>query len=243
MENVAKLKDYIYNAVAKYKIKNQLVMGQKIPSSYHALDNKLSTIHCQVKDGNHKPIMHAAELQKMVRDLDLDIHNDDDLSMAIQFLHEVGALLHYDDHRHNLDKLYFLDSHWLCDLLSTIVTIKQRNPYVKQGIMRSKHILLLFKEKHFPSEYFHQFLTLLNKFEVALPLDTNYERILVPSFLPEKRPDFVEEQHDDENWYKHFIFFPLSNPQDQYHNQLITSMLYINLQFPQVFGVVFFHIL
>ena len=216
MENVAKLKDYIYNAAAEYKIKNQYVMGHKIPSSYHVLDNKLSTIHRLVKDGNHEPIMHAAEFQKMVRDFDLDILNDDDLSMAVQFLHEVGALLHYDDHRHNLDDLYFVDPNWLCDLMSTVVTVKQWNPHVKQGILRSKHFSLFFKGKHFPSKYFYQILTLLNKFEIVLPLDNNYERILVPSILPEKCPDFVEQL--DENWYKYFIFFPLSNPKDQNHH-------------------------
>ena len=218
MENVAKLKNYIYNAAAEYKIKNQYVMGHKIPSSYHALDNKLSTIHRLVKDGNHEPIMHAAEFQKMVRDLNLvDIQDEDELRTATHFLHEAGALLHYDDHRHNLDDLYFVDPNWLCDLISTVVTVKQWNPHVKQGILRSKHLSLFFKGKHFPSKFFYQFLTLLNKFEIVLPLDDNYERILVPSFLPEKCPDFVE-QLDDENWYKHFIFFPLSNPKDQYHH-------------------------
>ena len=136
MENVAKLKDYIYNAAAEYKIKNQYVMGFKIPSSFHALDNKLSTIHCQVKDGNHEPIMYAAEFQKMVRDLNLvDIQDNDELRTATHFLHEVGALLHYDDRKHNLDDLYFVDPRWLCDLLSTVVSVIQQNSYVKHGIL------------------------------------------------------------------------------------------------------------
>ena len=46
MKNVAKLKDNIYNTAAEYKVKGQCVMGQLIPSSYHALDSKLATIHC-----------------------------------------------------------------------------------------------------------------------------------------------------------------------------------------------------
>ena len=110
MENVAKLKGYIYNAAAEYKIKNQYVMGHKISSSYHALDNKLSEIHHLVKEGIHEPIMHAAEFQSMVRDLNLvDIQDDNELRMATRFLHEVGALLHFDDRKHNLDDLYFVD--------------------------------------------------------------------------------------------------------------------------------------
>ena len=209
MENFVKLKDYIYNAAAEYKIKNQYVMGQKIPMSYHALDNKLSTIHRLVKDGHHEPIMHAAEFQKMVRDLNLvDIQDGDELHTATHFLHEVGALLHYDDRKHNLDDLYFVDPRWLCDLMSTVVTVKQRNPYVKQGILRSKNIPLLFKDKRFPNKYLHQYLTLLTRFEIALPLDKDHKRILIPSMLPERRPDLVvEQQLDNKSCYKRFIFF------------------------------------
>ena len=217
MENVAKLKDYIYNAAADYKIKNQYVMGHKIPSSYHALDNKLSTIHRLVKDGKHEPIMHAAEFQSMVRDLNLvDIQDDDELRTATHFLHEVGALLHYDDRKHNLDDLYFVDPRWLCDLMSTVVTVKQRNPYVKQGILRSKNIPLLFKDKRFPNKYFNQYLTLLSRFEIALPLDKDHKRILIPSMLPEKRPDIVAAQQlDDKSCYKRFILFRSSMAQGQ----------------------------
>ena len=217
MENVAKLKDYIYNAAAEYKIKNQYVMGQQIPSSYHRLKNKLSTVHRLVKDGNHEPIMYAAEFQKMVRDLNLvDIQDEDELRTATHFLHEVGALLHYDDRKHNLDDLYFVDPRWLCDLMSTVVTVKQRNPYVKQGILRSKNITLLFEDKRFPNRYFNQYLTLLNRFEIALPLDKDHKRILIPSMLPERRPDIVTRQQlDDKNCYKRFILFRPSMAQGQ----------------------------
>ena len=101
MENVTKLKDYIYNAAAEYKIKNQYVMGHKIPSSYHALESKLSTIRHLVKEDRHEPFMHATEFQKMVimRDLNLvDIQDEDELCKTTHLLHEIGALLHYDDH-------------------------------------------------------------------------------------------------------------------------------------------------
>ena len=217
MENVAKLKDYIYNAAAEYKIKNQYIMGHKIPSSYHALDNKLSEIHRLVKEGKHEPIMHAAEFQKMVRDLNLvDLQDDDELHTATHFLHEVGALLHYDDRKNNLDDLYFVDPHWLCDLMSTVVTFQQQNPYVKQGILRSKNIPLLFKDKCFPYKYFNQYLTLLSRFEIALPLDKDHKRVLIPSRLSGKRPGIVAaQQFDDKNCYKRFILFRPSMTQGQ----------------------------
>ena len=219
MENVAKLKDYIYNAAAEYKIKNQYVMGRTIPSSYHALDNRLSKIHHLVKKGHHKAIMHATEFQKMVRDQKLlDIQDDHELHKATQFLHEVGALLHYDDRKHNLDELYFVDPRWLCELLSTVVNVKQQNPYMKQGILRSKNIPTAFKDKHLPNEYFNQYLTLLIRFEIVLPLDKYYKRVLIPSLLPKKRPGIVAELHLDETkYYKRFILFGPSMAKGQAH--------------------------
>ena len=209
MENVAKLKDYIYNAAAEYKINGQCVMGQIIPSSYHALDSKLSTIHRLVKEGKHEPIMHTAEFQKMVRDCNLvDIQDDDELCTVTRFLHEVGSLLHYEDRKHNLDDLYFVDPRWLCDLMSTVVTVKERNPYVKHGVLKSKHIPLVFKDHRFPSDYFSQYLTLLNRFEIALPLDKDHKRVLIPSMLPEKCPGGAAQQQPNyKNCYKRFLLF------------------------------------
>ena len=215
MENVADLKDHIYNAAAEYKIKDQYVMGQQIPSSYHALDAKLSTIHRLVKDGQHKPIMHAAEFKEMVKSLNLvSIQDDKELSTATHFLHEVGALFHYNDTRHNLDDLYFVDPSWLYELISTVVT---RNPYVKNGILRSKNLSLLLEDRRYPCKYFNQYLALLSRFDIALPLDNDQKRILIPSMLPENRPtDVTKQQPDDRCCFKRFIIFHHTNSQDQY---------------------------
>ena len=215
MENATELKDYIYNAAADYKINNQYVMGQQIPSSYHALDAKLSIIHSLVKEGQHEPIMHAAEFKKMVRDLDLvDIQDDKELSTATHFLHEVGALFHYDDRRHNLDDLYFVDPSWLYELVSTVVI---RNPYVQDGILLSKNLPLLLKDRRYPYKYFNQYLALLSRFDIALPLDNDQKRILIPSMLPESRPTVVTQQKlDDQSCYRRFIIFHHTDSQDQY---------------------------
>ena len=159
-ENVAKLKDDIYHAVAEYKVNNQNIMGQTILSSYNTLDAKLSKIHCLVKEGKHEPIMHAAEFKKMVRDLNLvDIYDDYELCKATQFLHEVGVLFHCDDHKHKLDDFYFVDPRWLCDLMFTVVTVKDQNPYMKQGVLRTKDVPLLFKDKPFSIQVLQQYFT------------------------------------------------------------------------------------
>ena len=181
---------------------------QLVPSSYHALDAILCRIHRLVKEGKHEPIMHAAQFKKMIQDLHLvDIQGDDDELHAVTcFLHEIGSLLHHDDRKHNLDDLYFVDPCWLCNFMFTIVTEKVQKAYVKRGILRSKNMRLLFKDKRFPFKYFLQYLALLSRFEIPLPLDRDCKRILIPSIcmLPKKHPNVTHQQPD---CYKRMILF------------------------------------
>jgi hypothetical protein len=57
-----------------------------------------------------------------------------ELNQATAFLHENGVLLHYDDA--TLKDLYFLDPQWLCDMLAHVVTIREINPFAKNGNVR-----------------------------------------------------------------------------------------------------------
>ena len=206
---ISPLKDTIYKAAEEYKENNQYIMGQRIPSSYLALNSKLLTIHHLTKQGKHKPVMHTAEFKEIVRELQLiDIQDDDELHTVACFLHEIGSLLHFDDYKSSLSDLYFVDPHWLCDLMSTIVTNREANSYAKQGIIESKNIPFLFKDKGFPHKYFNQYLTLLNRFELALPLDKNYRRVLIPSMFPKKCPNVADKlRPDNESCYKRFVLF------------------------------------
>ena len=52
-----------------------------------------------------------------------------------------------------------------------------------QGVMRFSDLSQLFRSARFPSHLIHQYVDLLNKFEVALPWST--EHLLVPSLLPQ----------------------------------------------------------
>ena len=43
----------------------------------------------------------------------------------------LGILLHYDEV--HLQDVYFLDPQWLCDMLASIITIRQINSLAKSG--------------------------------------------------------------------------------------------------------------
>ena len=76
------------------------------------------------------PILHAIEFKEMIRNLGQpDLQSDDEIRALTLFLHGIGSLLHFDDHRHNLDDLYFVKPQWLCKLMSTVVIVEDE--YVK----------------------------------------------------------------------------------------------------------------
>ena len=208
LENIGPLREAIYDHATKYKGKGNVpVMGQEIPASYFQLNRELEKIQDDVRKGNKEPVMHAEQFKDLVQQLKLpDICSDDELRTATLFLNEVGTILHYDDRSHNLNELYFIDPRWLCDMMSKVVTIRERNPFVKNGILHSKDIPLLFKDKRFPWEYFEQYLTLLDRFEIALPLDN--KRILIPSMLPVERPSNADLPDDPYGpYYRRYIVF------------------------------------
>ena len=116
-----------------------------------------------------------------------------------------------------LNDFYFVDPQWLCDLLAHIVTVRQINPFVKDGehllrvslvylyaicmflligIMMLKDLSQIFRSKEFPSRWQKEYLHLLTRFEVAIQLD--HESILIPSFLPEKPPTLPVTMYPEE---------------------------------------------
>ena len=227
IEHIGLLKEAIYNHAANYKNRaGQVIMGQKVPASYHALDKQLETVQQEVRQGIREPVMHKEEFRTMVHQMNLaDIQDDEELTL---FLTDVGSLLHYDDRGHNLHELYFVDPQWLCDMMSKVVTIKERNPFVKSGILYSKDIPILFKHKPFSWQYFEQYLTVLDRFEIALPLDN--QRLLIPSMLPDERPkEFEDEKLDSvakDNVYSRFIMFSSANTPPGFWSRLLSRIMH-----------------
>jgi hypothetical protein len=101
---------------------------------------------------------------------------------ATQFLHENGLLIHYNDVA--LNDLFFLDPQWLCDILATVVTIREINPFAAKGLMKIRDLQVLFKGSRFNEgdEIMCFIVDLLGKFELALTWDN--EHLLIPSLLP-----------------------------------------------------------
>ena len=227
IENINLLKDTIYKNAAEYKYKRQLVMGQQIPTSYHKLDKQLQIMR-EARREMRQPIMHHKEFQGFVQQMNLNIHGDGELRTATIFLRDVGSLLHYDDRTHNLHELYFIDPHWLCKMMAKIVGPDLgRRVQIKDGILHRDQIRRIFSEsdRDFPEKYFQQYLTLLYRFEIALPLDQ--EKLLVTSMLNEKCPHNVDiENSQDPPFHTRYITFGSAETPPGFWSRYLSRIMY-----------------
>ena len=163
------------------------LLGRPIPESYHILDRHLQKIASQFPSS----VLEANEYIRTVRDLKLpDLYSEEEIHDATIFLHDMGTLLHFDDRKNNLDNLYFINPQWLFKVISSVVTIKEKNPFVKHGILSFHCLPILFKnlisDKN--SQFLNQLAVLFDRFEIALHLDHSKTTLLIPSMLPTVRP-------------------------------------------------------
>ena len=230
IENIGLLREAIYNHASNYKNRGgQFIMSQMIPASYHTLDKQLKELQHDVRKGLREPIMHSEEFRTMVQRMCLaDICDDEEIKTAVLFLTDIGSLLHYDDRSHNLHELYFIDPHWLFNMMFKIVTCGKL--YARKGILYSKDIPLIFKDEHFPWQYFEQCLSLLDRFEIALPLDNKH--ILIPSMLPDHRPS---NAIIDCPYYSRYFIFSSANTLPGFWIRLLSRIMHSVVQIGYVF--------
>lgn len=214
--NIGMLAHLIYDVAFSLRAagSKEPLLHQKVPSTYLALEDCVAGMAAQLHAAGLDPVlsferyseMVAQEMQangqKMFRDAA-------ELHQATMFLHDNGVVLHYDDA--TLRDLYFVDPQWLCDMLAHVVTIREINPFPRNGIMRMDDLQHIFKQSHMAawrgtaagsalskSGSLHKLhggagmaagmgqhayiVNLLNKFEVALTWDSR--TLLIPSLLP-----------------------------------------------------------
>ena len=226
LENVNILRESIYNCAAQYEVERELVMGQMVPASYHILDKHIQDLQKEVRIGAREPIMHREEYKSLICQLNLsDIQEEDELKTATLFLNNVGTLLHYDDRSHNLDELYFIDPRWLCDMMAKIVTVKEKNPFIVDGILHIKNVQFLLHDQKFPAKYFKQYLTLLDRFEVAFALDS--QRIIIPSLLPKRRPAGIDIRDPSGHpLYTRYVLFTSTCTPPGFWSRLISRIMH-----------------
>ncbi|KAF2362731.1 Ankyrin repeat [Trinorchestia longiramus] len=186
--NVKLLCNLIYDTVFSLKSpgSKERLLEQRIPATYLALEDVVAHLALERRLSGRDPVLTSERYQAMVsaeltsRGLK-PFRDTAELNQATSFLHENGVLLHYDDA--TLKELYFLDPQWLCDMLAHVVTIREINPFAKNGVMKLDDLKHVFKSSSCaPVDAKSYIVSLLNKFEVALTWDNR--TLLIPSLLP-----------------------------------------------------------
>ena len=164
----------------------QRLLEQKIPATYLHLEEVVGDLVVELRGVGRDPVLGQEEFEHLVTGhmkdkYDSGFRDNAELHQATTFLHDNGVLLHYDDA--TLRDLYFLDPQWLCDMLSHVVTIREINPFIKNGIMQLEDLKHVFKSSAAVSLSAKSYIVnLLNKFEVGLTWDSR--TLLIPSLLP-----------------------------------------------------------
>ncbi|KAL5249162.1 hypothetical protein ACHWQZ_G018118 [Mnemiopsis leidyi] len=179
------------------------IMGEKVPACFLELERFVT--ETQLLETNKFypfPILEHEELveQLETRGFDIDSKN---LDNAITFLHECGVMLHYNNYTQGLNKLYFIQPEWLSDIFGKIITIPEVHNWVKQGILKKSAMLILLKdilkEKKASeniqatkevidnTELIEKIVHVMERFEIVLNISD--EEILIPSQLPDKKPE------------------------------------------------------
>ena len=66
--------------------------------------------------------------------------------------------MHFQDPKHNLSSLYFIDPQWLCKMMARVVTVKEINPYITpQGILTTEDALKLFPRDVYPDNFLDRY--------------------------------------------------------------------------------------
>lgn len=211
--NIKELCDKIYDTAFSLKCPgtSERLLEQKIPATYLYLEEIVNTIVNERHSKKEEPVLNYYDYRKLTttllktrynktfRDLEplnsRETNYNSELQQATRFLHENGVLLHYEDA--NLKDLYFLDPQWLCDILSHVVTIREINPHVKNGLMKIDDLAFLFKtiDINLNGGVKSYVVNLLNKFEVALTWNSQY--LLIPSLLPTHAASITNQSIND----------------------------------------------
>lgn len=166
------------------------LLDQKIPASYLALEKIVVGLSDERRSVGAEPVMKAVDFrntvqERMLKNYGRAFRDDIEFNHACSFLHENGVMLHYEDV--TLRELYFLDPQWLCDILAHVITIREINPFAKNGLMKIEDLQILFKSLKLGSSAINlrsHIISLLHKFEVALTWQSR--SLLIPSLLPDE---------------------------------------------------------
>ncbi|XP_064609297.1 leucine-rich repeat serine/threonine-protein kinase 1-like [Liolophura sinensis] len=171
------------------------LIGRQMPKSYQCLQQLLQKEAKRRHETMEPPVLVQNEFDDIIKQIpNHDLDTDEEMTLAVRFLHELGDLLHFNDQLKGLNSLYFLDPVWLCNLLSQVVVSEKAQKYIHNGIIQREDMKYLFDESRFPHVHMDKYIQLLERFEITLMLDE--EKLLIPSKVSQEKFGSVQLSHN-----------------------------------------------
>ncbi|XP_033750666.1 uncharacterized protein LOC117334925 [Pecten maximus] len=183
---ISDLKEALFKVTLK-----QEYMGEKIPQAWLQLESNLAKkrVDLSVNVMDYKDIEAEA--------LDVGIIDKVEVTQAIQFLHDLGMVQHFQNEY--LKDRVVINPQWIVDVMACVVSVKQT--IVKDGRLKHSDIFEVWKEYKDMASWL---LKLTEEFDLTYPLEGE-DCNIVPCLLPEKQPDFDWPEVKKKNKRRHQI--------------------------------------
>ena len=192
--DVEKLMENVYCIALRLKHprRHTPLVEEMVPRSYQELQTLVEVkLRGFQRKGEQVPVLRREEFIDHVRSLTLHHDNleqdEEEFSLAVQFLHEAGTIVHYRPHVTGASELFFLSPQWLFNTLGVILS--HLKSYCRNAVIPGSNLPFAFQKAHIPPHLYSHFLGILEENSVVVPLDMEKGHLLIPSVLSPEPPD------------------------------------------------------
>ena len=152
-------------------------LDKLIPSTWKTLDDKCKFLKDTVKLRQ----IEWKNCLKMAKTCEIE---ESRLLVALEFLRDVGSVIFFRSAISETPDFIIIDPSWLASVLSSVITFK--HTWVKDGILEHSNLVRIWED--YPENLHKTFLELMEKFEIMYRMRDDPPRSLLPSLLPEEKP-------------------------------------------------------
>ncbi|XP_070533769.1 uncharacterized protein [Ptychodera flava] len=150
-------------------------MGERIPQVWLNFEKQI------IAQRKNTSLLPWKTVRKMA--MEVAIYDDTEITQAVQFLHDLGSLQHFDNEY--LKDRVVINPQWIVDVMACVVSVHESA--IKDGNLLHKDIAEVWSS--YDSDLHEWLLRLTEEFDLTFPL-TDKPVNVVPCLLPEKEPEF-----------------------------------------------------
>ncbi|XP_078600268.1 uncharacterized protein LOC144875240 [Branchiostoma floridae x Branchiostoma japonicum] len=150
-------------------------MGERIPQVW------LSFEQAVIKDRKKQSVLPWEVVAKHASGA--GIFDRSELNQAVQFLHDLGTLQHFDNEY--LKDRVVINPQWIVDVMACVVSV--HTTAIKEGRFEHRDVSLVWQD--YPSDLHNWLLRLTEEFDLTFPLPDQPVNV-VPCLLPDKEPQY-----------------------------------------------------